>query len=455
MAGVLEEAKITTRNARANLGEGVHWRSIDADIHLGYRKRKAKKGGRWLVRWYEGDRKYRQETLAVADDVISEGNLDFAAASRRAREVVSLRRREAEIEAAGPPATVRTAVEAYITARDLRETRRAGRPVRSDAARRLERYVIGRASKGGRKQIPPAPLAEVPLYALTEEELITWRTALPRDLKSTTLQRLVNDLKAALNAVYEKQRARLPQTLPLTIKAGLRLASFDDEDDGVPVARDSQILTDAQVGALLAAAREIDADGGWDGDLFRLLVVMAGTGARFSQVVRLRVGDVQRDVGRLMMPASRKGRGSKIGSTPVPVGRDVLDALLPAITGRPGDDLLLERWRSKQIAGSIRWERVSRGAWRTPSELVRPWDQIRQRAGMPSAIPYALRHSSIVRGIRANLPIRLVAALHDTSVAMIERHYGRWIADGLDELAARAVVPLVPTGGEKVVQLTA
>lgn len=40
-------------------------------------------------------------------------------------------------------------------------------------------------------------------------------------------------------------------------------------------------------------------------------------------------------------------------------------------------------------------------------------------------------------------PIRRVAALHDTSVAMIERHYSRWITDGLDEMAARAVVPLI------------
>ena len=66
---------------------------------------------------------------------------------------------------------------------------------------------------------------------------------------------------------------------------------------------------------------------------------------------------------------------------------------------------------------------------------------------MPEVIPYALRHSSIVRGIRANLPIRLVAALHDTSVQMIERHYGKWVVDGLDDLAARAVVPLVPDDG--------
>jgi hypothetical protein len=28
---------------------------------------------------------------------------------------------------------------------------------------------------------------------------------------------------------------------------------------------------------------------------------------------------------------------------------------------------------------------------------------------------------------------------------MIEKHYARWIADGLEELAARSVVPLVPS----------
>jgi len=58
-------------------------------------------------------------------------------------------------------------------------------------------------------------------------------------------------------------------------------------------------------------------------------------------------------------------------------------------------------------------------------------------------VPYSLRHSSIVRGLLEGSPIRLVAALHDTSVEMIERHYSRWITEGLDEFAARAIVPLV------------
>lgn len=33
--------------------------------------------------------------------------------------------------------------------------------------------------------------------------------------------------------------------------------------------------------------------------------------------------------------------------------------------------------------------------------------------------------------------------MHDTSVQMIERHYARYIVDGLEEMTARAVIPLV------------
>jgi hypothetical protein len=51
----------------------------------------------------------------------------------------------------------------------------------------------------------------------------------------------------------------------------------------------------------------------------------------------------------------------------------------------------------------------------------------------------ALRHSSIVRQLLANVPVRVVAALHDTSVAMIERTYSRYIADHTDAMARAAM----------------
>ncbi|PWR21684.1 tyrosine-type recombinase/integrase [Zavarzinia compransoris] len=439
MTKTLSEAAITTREARKRLPAGAHWRGIDPEVHLGYRK--GKRGGVWFVRWRHG-KGYRQETIGTADDAITEGTLDFNAAVQKARATVEAARLEAMVAAAGPVLTVRAALESYIEARNARETRRKGRSVRSDAAGRLSRHVLGQPARGKTAAVPAAALANVALHALREADLRKWRKALPEDMKATAKQRLVNDVKAALNAAYAAHRDRLPPALPGIIKNGLKMEAVED-DEAVPLARDNQILSDAQVGALLQAAREVDAAGEWDGDLFRLVAVLAATGARFSQVIRLRVGDVQRAQGRLIVPASRKGKGQKGAGTPVPVGTDVLDVLVPAVTGRASDASLLERWRRAQV-GAFQWRRTGRGAWQTASELARPWQQIKVLAGLPDVIPYALRHSSIVRGVRANLPIRLVAALHDTSVPMIERHYARWIADGLEEIAARAVVTLLP-----------
>lgn len=74
--------------------------------------------------------------------------------------------------------------------------------------------------------------------------------------------------------------------------------------------------------------------------------------------------------------------------------------------------------------------------------MTRKWQEVRDAVGLPNVVPYALRHSSIVRGLTHDLPIRLVAALHDTSVAMIERYYSRWITDQLEELTPTAIMRL-------------
>lgn len=444
MSRTIDDAPLTTREARRRLDVGLHWRSLDADIHLGYRK--AKRGGTWLVRWRSGQG-YRQSSLGTADDTIDVGTLDYRAAAKAAIAQVAEARTEAKAAADGPPLTVRSAVETYIEVRDARERRRTGRDIRSDAARRLEKLVIGRPARGKREAAMATPLAEIPLHKLTEDDLQSWRASLPKDFKPTGIQRVVNDVKAALNSCAERHYSRLPAGLMSTIKRGLRTIVHEaDDGDDVLVARENQILSDDQVASLMSATLEIDRAQGWEGDLYRLILVMAASGARFSQVARLRVMDVQTVSGRLMMPPSRKGRGGKASLISVPIGRDVLDALAPIIVGRSKSAPLLERWRYSQKPGTIRWERSSRGQWQTPSEIVRPWGEIRTKVGLPDVIPYALRHSSIVRGIRANLPTRLVAAIHDTSIAMIERHYARYIADGLDTLAAQAIIPLAADG---------
>jgi len=66
---------------------------------------------------------------------------------------------------------------------------------------------------------------------------------------------------------------------------------------------------------------------------------------------------------------------------------------------------------------------------------------------------YALRHSSIVRQLKLNVPIRIIASTHDTSVAMIERHYSRYITEHSDDISRRALLQHELPGGENVVVL--
>lgn len=63
--------------------ECVHWRDVDRQVHLGYRR--GKRGGVWLVRWRVSVG-YRQARLGPAGDEILEGTLSVAAAIKAARD---------------------------------------------------------------------------------------------------------------------------------------------------------------------------------------------------------------------------------------------------------------------------------------------------------------------------------------------------------------------------------
>ncbi|WP_323810132.1 tyrosine-type recombinase/integrase [Sphingobium baderi] len=321
--------------------------------------------------------------------------------------------------------TVREAVEIHISERDEKVSERVGRPVRSTASFKLGRYVLCDEKLCGRK-----------LIELSEGDLKSWQRRL-KGIKGTTKARVVTDLKAALNAIYEEKRRLLPNDFAVTVKHGLK-PTFTEVSAREEVARENQVLEDAQIRQIVQAAREHDEEG----DFALLVLLLAATGARFSQLARMRVCDVQFDQARLMVPPSSKGRGKAKSYIRIQVGQDVLMVLRGFCEGRRSDAILLERWHHRQT-GPMAWQRTGRQGWKTPSEMRRPWIELMEKLSLVGVIPYSLRHSSIVRGLRVGLPIRLVAAKHDTSVAMIERHYARWISDSLDDLSMRAIVNLI------------
>lgn len=431
-------SKIDTPTARSNLpiSKKPQWKSLSPGVFIGYRKGRSER--RWVARLYDkAQQSYTVEAVGYADD--PDASPDHAtmtyAQARDAVLALAAAKQEKAASVGKPVATVRTAVEAYIAMRDAREAARQGREVKSHA-HRLHGHVL---SDDG--------LADTALEALTEARLAQWREGLAG--AAGNRRRIANDFRAALLATKPSELVRV------AIREGLAIPDAEVEEPESE-ARENQILGDEDVRRLVAAARATDPDG----DFARVVLLLAATGARFSQLRRMRVRDVQAKAERIMVPGSYKGRRRADAKppSPVPVGADVIAALLPAIEGRKGGDILLERWRHRQVGRDREtkrtiWERDSRGPWTSAAELTRPFAAAAKAAGLPNAIPYALRHSSIVRGIRAGLPIRLVAASHDTSVAMIERHYARWIVEGLEELTRKAIVPMFEARDDNVVPL--
>ena len=383
-------------------------------LKLGYRK--GKKGGVWIAKAVGAQR--RQEiTLGSAadDDDDKPGALTFKAAIAAALEWGTRQRARLYSENEPTRPTIASAVEGYIAARQQRDTRRG-----ADARSRLTKHVLS-----------DKKFSQLRLEDLTVKALRAWANRKGAPLVPATMNRLQNDLRAALNAAIEMHGRELPHSTKQEVATGLR--SRRDAEHARRI-----VLIDAEVRTLIAAAECVDAD------LGALVLVLASTGCRFSQAAALTVGDVQIDAQRIMVSPSRKGGGTKI-RPPIafPIGPDVVTALKPLIAGRAEHETLLERWISRQV-GPIAWERVRRGPWRASSEMTRGWAKALKSTRIRIEIPpYALRHSSIARCLRAGVPVRIVAALHDTSSAMIEKHYAAYILDVTDDLARRAITPLV------------
>ncbi len=442
MAKRVQEVALGTRTARLKLA-GRHkpyFRAITEGVHLGYRRSTVTgKAGSWLCRRHLGGTRYAVHLLGVADDLPEkerpadgETVLTFDQAQAAARDWARAEAAgERSAKSAASTVTVRLAVKSYIATRKAR-AEAAGR----DAELRLGHHVMA------------APLAEVALLSLTDEDLAGWRAGIQRGgrgnaekrsaapLAPATLARLLNDLRAALTAAA--RAARAPADLHTVIKEGLRAPEKPDR------ARPKQVITDADARKLVKAAAVHDSDFG------ALVLLLAATGARFDQAARVTVADLQADARRVMVPTSMKGRGTKqISHVAVPLPDDAIGMLQPLATGRAGHEPLLTRWHHRQVAGDKAagklptWERDGRRRWTGADQMTRPWRAILSATGLPDdLVPYCLRHSSIVRGLRAGLPVRLVAAVHDTSAAMIEKHYGAFIVDATEDLLRRAVVPM-------------
>ena len=238
-------------------------------------------------------------------------------------------------------------------------------------------------------------LMSKPVALLTATELKTVARRPADKIAPATVNRLCACLSAAL-----EQAAQHDKRIQNRDAWEIGLA-------GLPNAQEARnvILSDDKVREFVAAAYGID-------DQFGLLTdTLAVTGARPSQAVRLRVEDLHDHPVRpkLMMPKSAKGGDrnraeKKLERYSVPITVQLAARLKAAAKGRADHAPLL-----LQGDGSPWGDNPGAGYHREVKKIVT------DIGADPDATMYALRHSSIVRMLKANVPIRLVASLHNTT----------------------------------------
>ncbi len=414
MARQLQETRIQKPTSREKLKPAgkPYYREIDNGIHLGYRK--AKNGGKWTLRVYLGNARYKTETIGVADDNIgADGHrvLNYGQAKIKAEK----RARELTAAADGRhigPYTVRQAFEDYIA-----HQRRRGRNT-GEAERRITHIAdaLGdiEVSRLKKKQItdwmdemastpPRLRNGQFKDVDMEDPEVIRRR----RD----TTNRHLADLKAALNLAYKENKVS-------SARAWSEVEAFED----VSAAR-VRYLSMQEVTRLLNAAPP---------DLRALINAGLLTGARLSDLLRMKVGDYLQDTGSVMIENSKvKYKGKpRFACALTDEGKQFFNA---HTAGREPGQIMFTRDDGRP------WAR---------SDVGRPMREASEAARLdPPASFHVLRHTYASHAVMNGTPLMVVAQnLGHADTRMCEKHYGHLAPSYVQEAIAKGV----PTWGVQI-----
>jgi integrase len=385
--------------------------SLSRGVALQYRRNKT--NGTWVLKASDGHGAYWTKAIAEADDHDDSNGktiLNFFEAQDQAKKLA----RGEDGSADSAPITVDSALKDYR--RDLEA--RAANPYNADWPRLHLSSVL---------------LAK-PVALLTATELKKWRDGLLGAMAPATINRLCGCLCAALElATQHDERIQNRQAWEIGLA-------------GLPDAQEARnvIISDAKVREFVGSAYGLDHQFGLLAD------TLAITGARPSQAARLRVEDLRDHPVRpkLAMPKSGKG-GSRNRSAKkaerysVPITVQLAAKLKQAAKGRADDAPLLLQ-SDGNAWGDNPGQRYHREVGKVVTAIGLDPDEVTM---------YCLRHSSIVRSLLLNVPIRLVASLHNTSVSMIERTYSKYITEHSDDISRKALLQHEPASGDNVVAM--
>lgn len=387
---------ITTVKARGELKprHAAYRHRVRKRCYLGFRKTSPTAPGTWVALYTDETNKTTTKSLGDFSHLPPSDHFDAAGVA--AEEWF----RHMDKGGSSKPQTVRGACEAYVER--LREKK--GEGAAKDAEGRFKRWVYS-----SRK------LADTELMRLSPKAVEAWVTALrkapviPQDKSKkgtdarsdSSINRDMTALRAALNLALENGEA--------TDDAAWRgkLKPIEAADG-----RRNVYLTPAERRRLIDKAAP---------DVALFLKAMSLLPLRPGAVAGLRVKDFDKRFKSLTIGKDKSGRDRTL--------------VLPPATAA----LFVEQTKGKLPAAPIftradgkPWDK---DAWKGPIK-----DAV-HAAKLPTDITaYALRHSVITDlVVKHHLPTLTVAQMSGTSVAMIERHYGRLLQDqateGLAQLA--------------------
>ena len=198
------------KRARLRPRKNPYWLGISGGrggLSLGFR-RTVKGRGVWVAKIVIDGRRIEERIGTPDGDGTLSGALTFPSAVEAAlgwgRQQAASFSAANELVAVRKIPTVRLAVETYV---DMRKARAD----RSGSEGSLKLHVMSDPDFAGLK-----------LAKLEAQNILDWRAGLPKELEPSSKNRILNDLRAALNAAANKYRRQLPAQILAEIKIGTK-----------------------------------------------------------------------------------------------------------------------------------------------------------------------------------------------------------------------------------------
>jgi integrase len=352
-----------------------HWQRLRAGAFLGFRPSQRGGPGTWIARTYDPDAgKYKLKSLGDFGSL--PGNEQFTAAKKEAETFAD------QVESGG----IAKARAKIVTVKDACEDYGKTHPNEAD---RLKRTVYG------------DPIAYLRLDKLRKHHIEAWRArieALPalvsrrKEGEKVTRARApstVNRDLVPLRAALSKQLAHGTPNSPAAWQEALKPVKNAD--------RQRTLYLD--IGERRRLLDKIEAEA------MPFVKAIAMMPLRPGAIAGLNAGDFDKRTRELTIGKDKTGKPRRIA---VPIA--LAEFLAGQTRNKPPSNPMFMRGSGK------RW---TRNDWNDPIR------QAAISAGLSPAITaYVFRHSVLTDLVDGGLPILTVAQLSDTSVEMIERHYG-------------------------------